>query len=113
MTVPEASIYGLLGPSGCGKTTLLRCVVGRLKPKHGQIKIFGFKPGEPGSQIPGPGIGYMPQEIAVYEDFTIEETLIYFGRLFRLDSRTLRERIEFLLAFLDLPHKTRLVANLR
>lgn len=53
--------YGLLGPSGCGKTTLLRCVVGRLKPNEGYVRIFGFQPGEPGSQIPGPGIGYMPQ----------------------------------------------------
>jgi len=53
--------YGLLGPSGCGKTTLLRCVVGRLKSSHGSVRIFGFKPGEPGSQIPGPAVGYMPQ----------------------------------------------------
>lgn len=54
-----------------------------------------------------------PQELAVYEDFTIEETLIYFGRLFRLSKQKLEERIEFLLAFLDLPHKNRLVQNLR
>ncbi|RWS08097.1 ATP-binding cassette transporter sub-family H 88708-like protein, partial [Dinothrombium tinctorium] len=112
LTVPEGAIYGLLGPSGCGKTTLLRCVVGRLKPSSGYVKIFGFRPGDPGSQIPGPGIGYMPQEIAVYEDFSIEETLIYFGRLYRLKKTYLRERIEFLLAFLDLPHKNRLVQNL-
>jgi len=112
LTVPEGAIYGLLGPSGCGKTTLLRCVVGRLKPDSGYVRIFGFQPGEPGSQIPGPAIGYMPQEIAVYEDFTIEETLIYFGRIFRLSKEKLNERIDFLLAFLDLPHKNRLVQNL-
>jgi len=49
----------------------------------------------------------------VYEDFTIEETLLYFGRLFRLDPQFLKERIEFLLAFLDLPNKNRMVQNLR
>ncbi|KAI1295551.1 ABC transporter G family member 20 [Halotydeus destructor] len=112
LSVPEGAIYGLLGPSGCGKTTLLRCVVGRLKPSQGYVRIFGFQPGEPGSQIPGPGVGYMPQEIAVYDDFTIEETLIYFGRLYRLSQKTIQERIEFLLSFLDLPHKARLVQNL-
>jgi len=112
LSVPEGAIYGLLGPSGCGKTTLLRCVVGRLKPDSGYVRIFGFQPGAPGSQIPGPAIGYMPQEIAVYEDFTIEETLIYFGRIFRLSKQKLDERIEFLLSFLDLPHKNRLVQNL-
>ncbi|CAG2183930.1 unnamed protein product, partial [Oppiella nova] len=105
--------YGLLGPSGCGKTTLLRCIIGRIKPDQGYVRIFGYQPNEPGSQIPGPAIGYMPQEIAVYDDFTIEETLLYFGRLFRLNPRFLKERIEFLLAFLDLPNKTRMVMNLR
>lgn len=61
VTVPEGSIYGLLGPSGCGKTTMLRCVVGRIKPKSGSVRVFGYKPNESGSQIPGPAIGYMPQ----------------------------------------------------
>jgi len=112
LNVPEGAIYGLLGPSGCGKTTLLRCVVGRLKPNEGYVRIFGYQPGEAGSEIPGPGIGYMPQEIAVYDDFTIEETLIYFARLYRLSRKEIKERIQFLLAFLDLPHKNRLVQNL-
>lgn len=61
VTVPEGSIYGLLGPSGCGKTTMLRCVVGRIKPKGGYVRVFGYQPNESGSQIPGPAIGYMPQ----------------------------------------------------
>lgn len=61
VTVPEGSIYGLLGPSGCGKTTMLRCVVGRIKPKAGFVRVFGYHPNESGSQIPGPAIGYMPQ----------------------------------------------------
>lgn len=61
VTVPEGSIYGLLGPSGCGKTTMLRCVVGRIKPKEGYVRVFGYEPNDSGSQIPGPAIGYMPQ----------------------------------------------------
>jgi hypothetical protein len=61
LTVPEGAIYGLLGPSGCGKTTMLRCVAGRLTPESGSIKVFGFEPNEPGSRIPGPAIGFMPQ----------------------------------------------------
>lgn len=61
VTVPEGSIYGLLGPSGCGKTTMLRCVVGRIKPRSGYVRVFGYKPNDSGSQIPGPAIGYMPQ----------------------------------------------------
>ncbi|KAF7487775.1 ABC transporter G family member 20 [Sarcoptes scabiei] len=105
LNVPEAAIYGLLGPSGCGKTTLLRCIVGRIKPKQGYVKVFGYQPNEPGSQIPGPSVGYMPQEVAVYEEFSIEEMLYYFGRLFNLSPDFLDQRILFLISFLDLPNK--------
>jgi ABC-type multidrug transport system ATPase subunit len=104
--------YGLLGPSGCGKTSLLRCIVGTLKPNEGSIKIFGKTPGEPESKVPGSLIGYMPQELALFPDFTIEETLNYFGRLYHLKDSVILERTVFLLKFLDLPDKRRLVGNL-
>lgn len=54
----------------------------------------------------------MPQELAVYEDFTIKETLWYFGRLYRVPNKIIKERIEFLLTFLDLPRSKRLVLNM-
>lgn len=104
--------YGLLGPSGSGKTTLLKSVVGQLTPTEGWVKVFGFQPNQPGSQIPGSAIGYMPQELAVYEDFTIKETLWYFGRLYRIPKKVIKERIEFLLTFLDLPRSKRLIVNM-
>lgn len=53
--------YGLLGASGCGKTTLLSCIVGRKKLHSGTINVLGGYPGEPGSGVPGPRVGYMPQ----------------------------------------------------
>ena len=53
--------YGLLGASGCGKTTLLSCIVGRRRLNAGEIWVLGGRPGGPGSGVPGPRIGYMPQ----------------------------------------------------
>lgn len=53
MTVQLGVIYSLLGPSGCGKTTLLRCVIGCLRPHRGLIRVFGCKPGGKNSHIPG------------------------------------------------------------
>jgi hypothetical protein len=40
---------------------LLRCIVGRLKPIFGWIKVFGSMPGTKNACIPGPGVGFIPQ----------------------------------------------------
>ena len=105
--------YGLLGPSGCGKTSLLRCILNQLKPASGAVLIFGSKPGSKGSSVPGPGVGYMPQEVALIPEFTILETIHFFGHLNGMSRQTLEERSRFLLRFLDLPHGQRLIRELR
>lgn len=76
------------------------------------MKVFGCEPGSAGSAVPGPLIGYMPQEVALFPDFTIEETLFFFARLFGMKQKSIRDRVKFLVAFLQLPEKTRLVGNL-
>lgn len=53
LNVIEAKIYALLGSSGCGKTTLLKCILGRLKPNSGEVRIFGYEPNTPNCSIPG------------------------------------------------------------
>ncbi|CAG9134792.1 unnamed protein product [Plutella xylostella] len=139
MTVAKGTIYGLLGASGCGKTTLLSCIVGRRKLNSGEIWVLGGKPGTKGSGVPGkrvgymphlsmwwcvtsvvlqgsgvPGkrVGYMPQEIALYGEFTIKETMMYFGWIFGMKTSEILERLRFLLDFLDLPSENRMVKNL-
>lgn len=112
MKVPEGAIYALLGPSGCGKTTLCNCITGRNRPTSGKVKVFNKIPGTSGSNIPGPIIGYMPQEISLFPDFTIEETLLFFSSLYRLEKRRAKDRVDFLVDFLELPDKKRMVANL-
>ncbi|XP_015520774.2 ABC transporter G family member 23 isoform X1 [Neodiprion lecontei] len=112
MTVAKGSIYGLLGASGCGKTTLLSCIVGRRRLNSGEIWVLGGKPGTKGSGVPGKRVGYMPQEIALYGEFTIRETMMYFGWIFGMCTAEIVERLRFLLNFLDLPSQNRLVKNL-
>ncbi|XP_065214315.1 ABC transporter G family member 23-like isoform X2 [Planococcus citri] len=103
MTVKEGTIYGLLGPSGCGKTTLLHCILGKNELDGGMIKVKAKTNAD---------IGYMPQEISLYNELTIEETLTFYGRLFGLSDREIEKRTDELLVFLDLPSKTRLVGGL-
>ncbi|XP_077468994.1 ABC transporter G family member 20 [Stigmatopora argus] len=112
LTVPQGQIYGLLGPSGCGKTTILKCIVGTLNISRGQISVLGKPPAFPGHDVPGRMVGYMPQELALYNEFTICNTLNFYGRIHGLTLKETQARINFLIEFLDLPQKNRLVRNL-
>ncbi|KAJ7987453.1 hypothetical protein DPEC_G00326640 [Dallia pectoralis] len=112
LTVPQGHIYGLLGPSGCGKTTLLKCIVGTLKICRGHISVLGKPPAFPGHEVPGKMVGYMPQDLALYNEFTISDTLTFFGRIHGLSPKDTQARMDFLVDFLDLPQKTKLVRNL-
>lgn len=112
ITVQRGSIYGLLGPSGCGKTTLLRCILGRLHLDGGHVVVLGNRPGAPGHGIPGSLVGYMPQETALFNDLTIGETLKYFGYIHGMCSVHVQKRTDFLLQFLSLPEKNRIINTL-
>ena len=91
---------------------MLRCVVGIRKPDCGYISVFGHKPGTVESGIPGPGLGYTPQEVALFLDFTISETFQYFGRLYHIDSSKIQFRTDELIALLNLPDKNNYIKNL-
>lgn len=106
------SRYGLLGASGCGKTTLLSCIVGRRSLNSGEILVFGDEPGSPDSGIPGPRVGYMPQELALCGDFSIKETLQYFGHFYNLSPTFVKSQIESLSKLLNLPESNRPVKTL-
>nr|CAH0102208.1 unnamed protein product [Daphnia galeata] len=112
MNVKKGTIYGLLGASGCGKTTLLSCIVGRRSLDSGDVLVLGGEPGSPESGIPGPRVGYMPQELALYGDFTIKETLEYFGRIYNLPGEFVKSQMEFIFKLLDLPPGHRYVKTL-
>lgn len=112
MTVPSGNIYGLLGSSGCGKTTLLRCILGRLSLASGEVCVLGRSPGAKGHKVPGRDVGYMPQELALYGDLTMLETMYYFGILHGMHRRNVKERGHFLLTLLELPSQTKLIRKL-
>ncbi|CAG2100651.1 unnamed protein product [Medioppia subpectinata] len=112
MSVPKSAIYGLLGPSGCGKTTLLRLILGLIKPKMGLVKVNGKPPGDPANKIPGIGVGFMPQELALFQEITLNEALKYFSKLYGMSDELTLSRIKFLVDFLDLPDADRLIGTM-
>ena len=104
--VETGSIYALLGPSGCGKTTLLSCILARKKMDSGAILVNGRLPGE------DPSIGFMPQDICLYQEFSIMESFLYFGVLQRMKKDQIKTRLKELTSLLGLPEKDRQVSNM-
>ncbi|XP_062499553.1 ABC transporter G family member 20-like [Corticium candelabrum] len=110
--VPQEAIYGLLGPSGCGKTTLLRCILGRLEIDSGEILVLGKPPNTPGHGIPGVRVGYMPQESALFSEFSMKDHLRYFGQLHGMTKKEITSRTEFLVQLLNFPEPEKLARDL-
>lgn len=96
-----------MGASGCGKTTLLSCIIGSSSLDEGSIKVLGKN----ALKLPGHKIGYMPQQIALIDEFTIKEVIYYFGRISGMTYQKIEERFNFLKILLDLPSEERYVGN--
>jgi ABC-2 type transport system ATP-binding protein len=98
LEINEGEIFGLLGPNGAGKTTTIRMVTGLAKSDSGEIRILGkdFSGHEMDTRK---NIGIVPQDIAVFDDLSAQENLHYFGRLYGLKPKELKENIDSALEF--------------
>lgn len=91
--VPEGEMFGFLGPNGAGKTTTLSMISGLLRPDQGRVSIgeidVWHSPKE-AKRI----LGLVPQDLALYEDLSARENLMFWGSLFRLPKSELKANIE-------------------
>ncbi|MGE6377939.1 ABC transporter ATP-binding protein [Peribacillus muralis] len=92
LTIERSGIFGLLGPSGCGKTTLIKMIVGLIRPDAGRVTVLDYK-------VPNEAllmeIGYMAQSDALYTELTGAENLEFFAKLYRLSKKERSERIRY------------------
>ncbi len=101
MEVQEGEILGLLGPNGCGKTTAINCILSLLKFDKGSITVFGEKM-TPNSYKLKKQIGVVPQEVALFDNLTVEENIDYFCGLYIDDNNLRKQYVKEAIEFVDL-----------
>jgi len=101
LDIPFGEVTGIIGASGSGKTTLLNLLIGFMKPDKGTIFFQSrdiFKDMKNVSTI----FGFGAQACSFYFDLSVEENLIYFGKLYGLKSKDIKKRIPELLELIEL-----------
>lgn len=104
LTIPQGSVYGLIGPNGSGKSTIMKALIGLLKPTAGSCLVFG----QPSRSAANRNeIGFLPENPYFYKFLTGEETVRFYGRLCGLRGKRLRERTAELIELVGLQDAAR------
>ena len=101
MDINKGEIYGLLGPNGSGKTTLINCILSLCEFEKGQIKVFDENMSATRYDLKSK-IGYVPQEIAVFDELTVYENIDFFCGLYIQDKDIRKEYVEEAIEFVGL-----------
>src|SRR6266446_3619256 len=110
LQVHQGEIFGLLGPNGSGKTTTIKLLLGLLFPSEGDALIFN----EPTTNVAkNERIGYLPEESYLYKFLNAEETLHFYGRLFKITRAERSKRVDRLIDLIGTAEIKELIRELR
>lgn len=99
--VYRGEIFGFLGANGAGKTTAIKILCGLSEPTGGEVTVNGYDIYREREMIKR-NIGYMSQKFSLYEDLTIEENINFFGGIYGLRRKQLKEKKDELLETLNI-----------
>src|SRR3989344_2865727 len=102
LEINRGEILGLIGPNGAGKTTALKLILGLLFPTEGEIFLMGKK-------LPDPAViqkvGYLPEVPYFPRNFSVEEVLIFYGRLSGIAENQIQARADEVLCLVRMSHR--------
>ena len=104
--IKEGEIFSLLGPNGAGKTTTISILSTLLSPTSGDATVCGHSVIKDPMEVKR-SIGVVPQEIALYEELTAMENLIFWGKMYGLSGKVLSARIDEVLEQIGLKDRAK------
>jgi ABC-2 type transport system ATP-binding protein len=105
LEVRRGEVFGFIGPNGAGKTTTIRLLLDLIRPSSGSARVLGFDARREGVEVRR-RVGYLPGELALYEDLTAAQHLAYLASLRGLDDRAVEPLARRLSLELDRPIRT-------
>ena len=88
--VHKGEIFGFLGANGAGKTTAMRMLCGLSIPTSGEATVAGFDVFKEPEEIKK-NIGYMSQKFSLYEDLSVKENIEFYGGIYGLSTKKIKE----------------------
>lgn len=101
LELKENDILGLIGSNGCGKTTLISCILELIHYDSGNILVFGENSIKNKYDIKRK-IGFVPQEIAVFDELTVRENIDFFCSLYVSNKNERKNLVNYAIDFVDL-----------
>ncbi len=105
-SISRGEIFGLLGPNGAGKTTTIRMLSTVLEPDKGSVTIGGYSTRTNAADARAI-LGVCPQDLALYEDLSAMDNLVFFGRMGGLDGKAAKAQAETNLKLMGLADRAR------
>ena len=99
--VHKGEIFGFLGANGAGKTTAMRMLCGLSLPTSGEATVAGYDVYKENEKIKK-SIGYMSQKFSLYEDLTVKENMQFYGGIYHMTDKFIKDKTSFILDQLHL-----------
>ena len=105
-TMQEGEVFGLLGPNGAGKSTTISMLTCLYQPDEGEMRIFGHDVVKDAAEVKK-AIGVVPQDIALYPTLSARDNLSFFGEMYGLKGRDLKERVETVISYVAMSERAK------